>query len=47
MRMDVLLREAEEYASQCSEIVAAESNEHIDSRNSVAELDHVHSRWKA
>jgi len=47
MRMDVLLREAEEYVSQCSEIVEAESNGHIDSRNSVAELDHVHSRWKA
>lgn len=47
LRMDMLLQETEDYVSKCSEMVAAESNGNTDNRHAVAELHHVHTRWKA
>ena len=49
LKMDVLLREAEDYIVQCHEIMAADPEADPDgSRNpGVAELGSIHSRWKA
>lgn len=49
LKMDVLLREAEDYIAQCHEIMAADPEGDPDgSRNpGVAELSGIHSRWKA
>lgn len=49
LKMDILLREAEDYIVQCHEITAADPDADSDgSRNpGVAELSGIHSRWKA
>lgn len=49
LKMDVLLKEAEDYIVQCHEIIAADPEADPDGNQNpgVAELSGIHSRWKA